>query len=171
MGREGGHVIICNYKNYNQEWIDAKKELAFHNGEYKQAVVPYNNNNNTPTISAEKSCLSPRFGRIRHHITHKWYIIKNSIRRRIERCTVYVLECEDGKYYVGSTTNRKRRYDQHARRRGSKWTKTYAPLYVMKEYKRIPAKYLLGFESKVTAEVSCTYICYHLNNQVTWFGL
>jgi hypothetical protein len=77
--------------------------------------------------------------------------IQSNITRRY---TIYVLECEQGKWYVGSTMDRKKRYRNHfqSRQGGSKWTKTYRPLRVDKEYRRVPARYYLGFEAQVTAE-------------------
>ena len=68
--------------------------------------------------------------------------------------TVYVLECEDGKYYVGSTKNRRQRYREHfeSRRMGSKWTRLHRPLRVVEEWKRVSGRYLMGAESQVTSE-------------------
>mmetsp|Transcript_25599 Transcript_25599/g.59062 ORF Transcript_25599/g.59062 Transcript_25599/m.59062 type:complete len:243 (-) Transcript_25599:504-1232(-) len=81
-------------------------------------------------------------------------IFKKFIRKITEGSTVYVLECENGKYYVGSTTNKKQRFKQHLMKRGgSKWTKEHKPIKVLKEYTRIPSAYVLGQEAKVTAEL------------------
>jgi len=150
---------VLNYK-YSDEWADAKEELALH---YRPTL--YYSAPTTATTKHSKrvavSKLSSFIKQLLHKLSIKWYIIKENIRTKLERYTVYVLECEEGKYYVGSTSNRKRRYNQHARRRGSQWTKTYAPLLIKKEYKRIPKKYLLGFESKVTAE---NMLLYGVNN-------
>jgi len=73
----------------------------------------------------------------------------------IEKTTVYVLECEHDKYYVGSTVNLKRRMKQHFHnsRSGSVWTKKHKPIRVCKIYRRIPYRHKLGFESQVTAEL------------------
>jgi predicted GIY-YIG superfamily endonuclease len=74
------------------------------------------------------------------------------------RNTVYVLECEDDKYYVGSTSNRKQRYRQHfAKRGGSTWTRLHKPIRVIDEYKRIPSRYLMGMEAQKTAEYMMKY--------------
>mmetsp|Transcript_89 Transcript_89/g.109 ORF Transcript_89/g.109 Transcript_89/m.109 type:complete len:278 (+) Transcript_89:87-920(+) len=70
------------------------------------------------------------------------------------RYSVYVLECENDKFYVGSTNNRKRRVKEHmSERGGSKWTKMHKPKRLLKEYKRIPPGYYLGKEAQVTAEL------------------
>ena len=151
---------VLNYK-YSDEWVNAKEELALHN----RPTLYYSAPATTATTKHSKrvaiSKKSSLFKQLLHKLSIKWYIIKENIRTKLERYTVYVLECEEGKYYVGSTSNRKRRYNQHARRRGSQWTKTYAPLEIKKEYRRIPKKYLLGFESKVTAE---NMLLYGVNN-------
>jgi predicted GIY-YIG superfamily endonuclease len=44
---------------------------------------------------------------------------------------VYVLRCEDGKYYVGKTNNPDIRLDRHFSLTGSVWTKRYKPLEVV----------------------------------------
>ena len=44
--------------------------------------------------------------------------------------TVYVLELQGGKYYVGQTENLEKRLDQHAEACGSVWTKKYPPIEV-----------------------------------------
>ena len=78
------------------------------------------------------------------------------LRRALEGRTVYVLECAGGRYYVGSTTDRRRRYREHASRRrggGSRWTRMHPPVAVLAEYRRVPRAYLLGMESRVTAEM------------------
>jgi len=95
--------------------------------------------------------------RILAHLSQRWYHLKETFRTRLERCTVYVLQCEGNKYYVGSTTNRKRRIAEHLKRRGAKWTRQYKPLKVLKEYRRIPSKYILGMESRITAEAMLEY--------------
>lgn len=49
------------------------------------------------------------------------------------RGTVYILQCANGQYYVGSTTNIARRLDEHlladeAQYRGAKFTKAHQPV-------------------------------------------
>ena len=92
-------------------------------------------------------------------IIFQWRRLRQIIRQLIYRNTVYVLECEDDKYYVGSTRNRKQRYRQHFEdpKGGSKWTKLHKPIKVIAEYKRIPDKYLMGMESQKTAEFMIKY--------------
>jgi len=48
---------------------------------------------------------------------------------------VYVLKCESEKYYVGKTTNFKRRITDHYAGRGSLWTKKYPPTEVLETFK------------------------------------
>lgn len=132
--------LVCYYAD---EWLDADLELAFH------SVDECNGSSSSSSKSKSRAPLAKRFLR---RLSNACYRLREAIRTSIERSTVYVLECEDGKYYVGSTTNRKRRYREHLRRKGSKWTRAYKPLRVLREYRRIPNRYLLGMESKVTAE-------------------
>ena len=130
--------------NYVDEGADADVELAFNIGRGGTSV-------------RSKRASTPLLKHLFLRISKFLYNIKDTIRSRIERCTVYVLELEDSKYYVGSTTNRKRRIKQHRSGRGSKWTREHRPIRVLKEYRRIPKEYLLGMESKVTAEMMLEY--------------
>lgn len=44
--------------------------------------------------------------------------------------SLYILECEDGSYYIGSTSDVQRRYLQHVKGRGADYTKSHKPLRV-----------------------------------------
>jgi predicted GIY-YIG superfamily endonuclease len=48
---------------------------------------------------------------------------------------IYVLECAEGKYYVGKTTNPEFRLDVHFDGHGSQWTKKYPPVQLLEIYK------------------------------------
>ena len=66
---------------------------------------------------------------------------------------VYVLELVDGKYYVGTSKNVTERYQQHISRKGSVWTKKYAPIRIVEvlqnvdefEENNIVKKYMATF--------------------------
>ncbi len=101
---------------------------------------------------------------IKYHtrLTYVWRGVIQKVRYAIRRSTVYVLELEHNKYYVGSTRNRNQRYREHFeqgrnRSRGSKWTRLHKPLRIKAEYKRIPSRYLMGVESQVTSEMMVRY--------------
>ena len=127
---------------YVDEWADASDmELTFNSS---------NNNNISVNDNTQKTL--PLLKRMHLQFIRLLFQLKELIRTRIERCTVYILELENGKYYVGSTTNRKRRLQEHIKRKGSKWTKEHKPIRVLREYRRIPSRYVLGMESRVTAE-------------------
>lgn len=81
--------------------------------------------------------------------------IARSFRLLTEGYTVYVLECEHEKYYVGMTSHRRRRFRQHmeGKKGGSVWTSLHPPIRVAQEYRRIPQKYVLGWEAQITAEL------------------
>lgn len=49
-------------------------------------------------------------------------------------CIIYILECEDKKYYIGKTNNEIDRIESHFSNRGSYWTKKYKPIQVLKKY-------------------------------------
>jgi predicted GIY-YIG superfamily endonuclease len=44
---------------------------------------------------------------------------------------LYILECENGKYYVGKTADVMRRFEEHKTGKGSAWTKKYKPVRLM----------------------------------------
>ena len=44
--------------------------------------------------------------------------------------SIYVLELEDGKYYVGKTTQPNFRIESHFKANGSAWTRRYKPVRV-----------------------------------------
>ena len=88
-------------------------------------------------------------------LRRRWFVLRKNIRASTEKYTIYVLQCENGKYYVGSTANKKQRFKEHfqSARSGSKWTRMHKPLKVVKEYKRVSEDHYLGLEAKVTANL------------------
>ncbi|KAG7367409.1 zinc knuckle domain containing protein [Nitzschia inconspicua] len=92
-------------------------------------------------------------------ILWKWTQFRQFLRRLIHRTTVYVLELENNKYYVGSTTNPKRRFREHFEnpRGGSRWTRIYRPISVEAQIRRVPHRFLVGVEAQVTAEYMLKY--------------
>jgi predicted GIY-YIG superfamily endonuclease len=75
-----------------------------------------------------------------------------------QRYSVYVLECENGKYYVGSTYRRQQRFKEHqSLRGGSKWTRLHKPIRILHEVRRIPTPYYLGMEATITAKYMLKY--------------
>ncbi len=91
--------------------------------------------------------------KISHSFYQLWGRIQKFVRTALERYTIYVLECQDGKYYVGMTSHRQRRFRQHLSGGGSAWTQKYPPLQLWKEYRRVPQRYALGLEAQITAEL------------------
>ena len=47
---------------------------------------------------------------------------------------IYVLECQDGKIYVGKTTKGVERLKQHIKGRGAEWTKMHKPTRIIDYY-------------------------------------
>lgn len=44
---------------------------------------------------------------------------------------LYILECEDNKWYVGKSSDVQRRFKQHTEGRGSEWTREYTPVRIV----------------------------------------
>jgi len=116
------------------------------------------------SVSSSRKSRQPRVAS-----NTRWYRFRTFLRAYLLGYTVYVLRCEDDKYYVGSTLYCRRRYGQHfgtaEDRRGerggaspsSSWTRMYKPLEVVEEYKRIPERYHVGEENRVTAMCMLKY--------------
>ncbi len=49
--------------------------------------------------------------------------------------SLYILECENGKWYVGKSTDVQRRFKQHAEGKGSEWTRKYAPIRIAETHR------------------------------------
>lgn len=82
----------------------------------------------------------------------------NIYKRFFQRYTVYVLQCDHDKYYVGSTSNRRQRFREHTSARGgSAWTRLHRPQRVLRDYRNIPKAYVLGMEATVTAQCMLEY--------------
>lgn len=47
---------------------------------------------------------------------------------------IYVLACDNDKYYVGKTKDYKFRFEQHCSNKGSVWTRLHKPIKILKIY-------------------------------------
>jgi predicted GIY-YIG superfamily endonuclease len=157
-----------------QRPLNANKPLTTHR-DLDDANGNDNDNDNDSAPRSSKGGLLPQLGRFvraclvqvqkilfgRHLLpSSSWRRFRSLVRSKVERYTIYVLECESDKYYVGSTRHKKRRFREHFhqdRQKGSAWTRANQPLRVLKQYRRIPPRYALGLESKITAELMMEY--------------
>ncbi|WKB37191.1 GIY-YIG nuclease family protein [Terrilactibacillus sp. S3-3] len=51
----------------------------------------------------------------------------------MKKHTVYILECEDGSYYTGYTTDVEKRLSVHRSGKGAKYTRSHKPIEVIHE--------------------------------------
>jgi len=70
------------------------------------------------------------------------------------RPLVYVLELEDGCWYIGITMDLNRRYGQHLSGDGAKWTKLHKPLRIYDIYSEDAG---LALENEVTLDYIRVY--------------
>lgn len=137
-------VLARRYRN--------SREIEFEHDYRSSGIIT---SNDDPNVSGGPlTVLREKFRRAIFMLSQFIFRFKKAIRYAIEKHTIYVLECEGGKYYVGSTSHRRQRRRQHfeSTRGGSAFTRLYRPIRVCAEYRRIPQRYYLGMESKVTAE-------------------
>ena len=68
--------------------------------------------------------------------------------------TVYVLQLQDGCWYVGKTSQLDQRMRAHATGSGPEWTKLHPPLHQAPHSSYVvPAEFATGVESRVTAQL------------------
>ena len=138
-------VLTRRYRN--------SREIEFEH-EYRSSGGIIASNDDPNVSGGPLAVLRESFRRAIFMLSQFIFRLKKCIRYAIEKHTIYVLECEGGKYYVGSTSHRRQRRRQHfeSSRGGSAFTRLYRPIRVCAEYRRIPQRYYLGMEAKVTAE-------------------
>ena len=116
---------------------------------------------NRATTSGDPNTSAGPLALVQERIRRSFFLLsqfifrmKKAVRYLVEKHTIYALECEGGKYYVGSTSHRRQRYRQHMHsdRGGSAFTRLHKPLRVCAEHRRIPRKFYLGMEAQITAE-------------------
>lgn len=66
---------------------------------------------------------------------------------------IYVLQLENGKYYVGKTSDVKKRFEQHAAGKGAEWTKIYKPVKLL-ETRRVTSEH---DENNITKDLMKKY--------------
>lgn len=52
-----------------------------------------------------------------------------------ETCDIYILKCENNKFYVGKTNSLEHRIQQHFRGSGAQWTRQHKPINVVRIYR------------------------------------
>jgi predicted GIY-YIG superfamily endonuclease len=132
--------------------------------EYMMYEYDYRSNNlasHDPNVSAGPfAVVKERARRTMFMLSQFIFRLKKVMRYILEKHTIYVLQLEQGKYYVGSTSHRRQRHRQHfdSSRGGSAFTRLYRPVRVCAEYRRVPRKYYLAME--VSTNFTLTLISY-----------
>lgn len=86
--------------------------------------------------------------------------------------TIYILKLKNNKYYVGRTDNIDKRYEKHLNGKGSKWTKKYKPIKILKIIKDCSSfnedKYVKMYMSKYGIDNvrGGSYMSFKLNDNV-----
>jgi predicted GIY-YIG superfamily endonuclease len=85
-----------------------------------------------PNVSAHNSAIN-RYNKGKKRSTNK---VKKIQKKRIKHPAgsiwyAYLLELENGMYYVGIATNVQRRFERHSRGKGAKWTTIHKPVRIL----------------------------------------
>ncbi len=93
-------------------------------------------------------------GNLEEHGTTKneFRFVINSLDKKMENI-IYALQCEGGKYYVGKTSDVKKRFEQHVTGRGAEWTKLYKPVKLL-ETRRVTSEH---DENNITKDLMKKY--------------
>lgn len=85
--------------------------------------------------------------------------MKKSISVNIPYMNLYVLQLQNGKYYVGTTHNVKKRYEMHKNGNGAEWTKCYPPVKILyqKQFAFCDPRKALHEEDEKTVELMFKY--------------
>ena len=89
-------------------------------------------------------------------LDEEYEIIDQIEEKQPETTVLYVLKLEQGKYYVGITTNFTNRLQQHKDGCGSTWTKKYKFIKTLST-ENVPTKYAPAEETKRTYELMLKY--------------
>ena len=137
------HSSALRYKNHREVQVDL--DLQFSLDDLDMTT--------TTTTREPFRILMELLRRFWYRLHVRFRQLKKAFRAVTQKYTIYVLACENGKYYVGSTSNKRQRFRQHMEQGGgAAWTRLYKPRRVTFQYRRVRAPYYLGMEAKVTAE-------------------
>jgi putative endonuclease len=77
---------------------------------------------------------------LRYALRYRSGLLNHRLKREIIMAWMYILECCDGSYYVGSTKNLELRLSQHQDGTGSRYTSGRSPVQLVycEEYDRVP---------------------------------
>ena len=145
-----------NYKNYREMQVDLDAELMSGYDSSADATLSSTTNGRGGDTRWHR-VIGNRCQRLFQRLWIRLWQWHQRIKMFWETYTIYVLECENAKYYVGSTSCAPRRLQQHADGQGAAWTRLHKPVRVAFLYKRVPTQYYLGMEAKITAEWMLKY--------------
>ena len=123
--------------NHNSIWSNDKKGTitrSIARSRSRLKCIPPSSK--TLLLASSSNRYKPRYSNRRRlptfvqTIIFQWRRLRQFFRYLLYRNTVYVLECENDKYYVGSTKHKRQRYRQHfdQKRGGSAWTRLHKPM-------------------------------------------
>ena len=75
----------------------------------------------------------------RYAFRYRSRLLNHRLERELFMAWMYILQCSDGSYYVGSTKNLDLRFSQHQSGKGSRYTSGRLPVTLVycEEYKRV----------------------------------
>jgi len=123
-------LVVIELKNAVDE--NANLKSAFNQLQtYKQAIPSLFTYNGLLIISdgwdARCGTITSDFGRFM-----TWPVcVQRTGRKTKDGYYVYVLECENGSFYIGQTENLPKRWEEHITGKGANWTKAHKPVKII----------------------------------------
>ena len=115
-------------------------------------------------IDKEMKRLNRRKKKILKELNEKGFFSENAKKYYRKPFYIYVLELEDGNYYIGQTRNVDKRFKSHKQGKGSEWTRLHKPVKVVetRETRALLESEAAVIEDEVAVEYAITYCADHV---------
>lgn len=123
-------LVVIELKNAASENADIKS--AYQQIQTYKAIIPSLFTYNAICILSDG--LECKAGSVSADLSRymTWPVcVQRTGRKTADGYFVYVLECDNGSYYIGQTENLEKRWQEHISGRGAKWTKFHKPIRII----------------------------------------
>jgi very-short-patch-repair endonuclease/predicted GIY-YIG superfamily endonuclease len=123
-------LVVIELKNATDE--NANILSAFKQIQTYKAIIPSLFTYNSVCIISDG--LECKAGSVSADLSRymTWPVcVQRTGRKSADGFYVYVLECDNGSYYIGQTENLEKRWQEHISGRGANWTKSHKPVRII----------------------------------------